>query len=113
MQNYIAHRRKTDQTEQSVLEHLQEVSAICGSLAGKVGVSEAGRLLGLLHDFGKYSNDFQTYIQSATGMLFASFRNGWVLRFSLKGYIKTVDKILDKCFLIQRFHIDMRRLGCY
>lgn len=52
MQSHIAHRRKSDQTAQSVLEHLRKTSEICEKLVGKTGVPEAGRLLGLLHDFG-------------------------------------------------------------
>ncbi|XCN73171.1 MAG: CRISPR-associated endonuclease Cas3'' [Candidatus Electrothrix aestuarii] len=66
---HIAHRRTTDQTEQTVAGHLLEVAAISGRLAGKINASEAGRLLGLLHDVGKYSKAFQDYIKSATGML--------------------------------------------
>ncbi|WLE98111.1 MAG: CRISPR-associated helicase Cas3' [Candidatus Electrothrix communis] len=83
----IAHRRDADQTEQSVLEHLQEVSAICGRLARKAGAEEAGRLLGLLHDFGKYSNDFQIYIQSATGMLNPDIDGEYVDAKALRGKI--------------------------
>ncbi|MCI5223808.1 MAG: CRISPR-associated endonuclease Cas3'', partial [Candidatus Electrothrix sp. AR4] len=87
MQQHIAHRRDTDQTEQSVLEHLQETSAICGTLARKIDMSEAGHLLGLLHDFGKYSKDFQTYIQSATGMLNPDIDDAYVDSKALKGKI--------------------------
>lgn len=65
---FIAHRREADQKEQTVGSHLEEVSAICRRLAGKISMPEAGGLLGLLHDFGKYSHAFQVYIQSATGM---------------------------------------------
>jgi len=66
---FIAHHRSFDQKIQSVSNHLDEVSAICGRLAGKIGVAEAGSILGLLHDVGKYSQQFQAYIRSATGML--------------------------------------------
>ncbi|MCI5138532.1 MAG: CRISPR-associated endonuclease Cas3'', partial [Candidatus Electrothrix sp. AR1] len=84
---HIAHRRDADQTEQSVLKHLQEVSAICGRLSWKAGAEEVGLLLGLLHDFGKYSNDFQIYIQSATGMLNPDIDNEYVDAKALKGKI--------------------------
>lgn len=67
--NHIAHYRSVDEVEQSVKEHLLKSSEICGVLAGKLGMSEAGHLLGLLHDFGKYSVRFQGYIRSATGLL--------------------------------------------
>ena len=66
---FIAHRRIFDQKEQYIADHLERVATICRRLAEKTGVSEAGIILGLLHDFGKYSGQFQTYIQSATGML--------------------------------------------
>ena len=67
--NFIAHRRKCDNKDQTVQEHLIEVSLICRRLAEKVVAPDTGELLGLLHDFGKYSQQFQIYLQSATGML--------------------------------------------
>ena len=67
--NFIAHRRKCDSKEQTVHEHLIEVSRICRCLAEKVNAPDIGELLGLLHDFGKYGHQFQVYLQSATGML--------------------------------------------
>lgn len=54
---------------QAVKSHLQAVSQICAELTAKCDVEGAGRLLGLLHDFGKYSSSFQNYIQSAIGGL--------------------------------------------
>ncbi|MDO9067574.1 MAG: CRISPR-associated endonuclease Cas3'', partial [Deltaproteobacteria bacterium] len=84
---FIAHRRKSDQIEQSVREHLEEVSLICRSLSEKIGVPGAGELLGLLHDLGKYSKQFQTYIQSATGMLDPDVDDEYVDATALKGKI--------------------------
>jgi CRISPR-associated endonuclease/helicase Cas3 len=68
-QSYIAHVRKMDKEQQSVATHLQEVAEIAKTLAAKINVPEAGELIGLLHDFGKYSASFQNYIQSGTGLL--------------------------------------------
>jgi len=68
-QSYIAHVRKTDKQQQTVATHLQEVADIAKTLAAKINVPEAGELIGLLHDFGKYSASFQNYIQSGTGLL--------------------------------------------
>ncbi len=65
---YIAHVRK-DGTKQSVEDHLNEVGEIASMLASKIGVSSAGNLIGLLHDLGKFSMDFQGYIGSATGLI--------------------------------------------
>lgn len=58
----IARRRDSDQSEQPLVQHLQEASRLCASFAQKIDAKEAGRLLGLLHDFGKYSTEFQEYL---------------------------------------------------
>lgn len=64
----IAHVRKSDGAQQSLKTHLTETSAIAKLLAAKLKVGLAGELLGLLHDFGKYSAKFQKYIHDATGI---------------------------------------------
>ena len=64
---YIAHIRSSDRKIQTVEKHLYEVSEIASELAEKAGSREAGALLGLMHDFGKYSSEFQNYIKSAKG----------------------------------------------
>jgi CRISPR-associated endonuclease/helicase Cas3 len=56
---YIAHVREIDQHIQNVSEHLSEVAEIAQKLAAKINVAEAGQIIGLLHDFGKYSTAFQ------------------------------------------------------
>ncbi|NOT13188.1 MAG: CRISPR-associated helicase Cas3' [Methylococcaceae bacterium] len=66
---YIAHVRSSDKSQQTVADHLLEVADISKRLAAKINVPEAGELIGLLHDFGKYSAAFQTYIQSGTGLI--------------------------------------------
>jgi len=65
---YIAHVRK-DGVKQSVGDHLSEVGVIASKLAAKIKVSSADDLIGLLHDFGKFSMDFQEYIGSTTGLI--------------------------------------------
>lgn len=66
---YIAHRRDGDGATQSLEAHLLGVANIAKSLAAKLGLNEQGELLGLLHDLGKYSGEFQTYLQSAVGLI--------------------------------------------
>ncbi|MDO5651348.1 MAG: CRISPR-associated helicase Cas3' [Moraxella sp.] len=68
MNKPIAHVRKSDSTKQSVEAHLFETAAIAKMLAAKLELDLAGELLGLMHDFGKYSKDFQAYIRTATGL---------------------------------------------
>lgn len=65
---YIAHIRAQDSAVQTVSSHLLEVSQIAKQLAAKINAPEAGELAGLLHDFGKYSKQFQNYIKSGTGL---------------------------------------------
>lgn len=69
MPRYIAHQRKKDGAVQSLEAHLLGVSKIAKSLAAKIGLSEQGELIGLLHDLGKYSKEFQDYIGSAIGLI--------------------------------------------
>src|SRR3989304_7413159 len=66
---YIAHQRKADGAEQSVEEHLLGVAETAKSFAAKIRLGEQGELIGLLHDLGKYSREFQTYFRSAVGLL--------------------------------------------
>lgn len=63
----IAHKRILDGKQQALKVHLTEVAELAANFSNKIGVANSGRLIGLLHDFGKYSQEFQTYIKSATG----------------------------------------------
>ena len=87
LDEFIAHCRSCDQQVQSVCDHLVEVSDICEKLAGKIEMADAGRLLGLLHDVGKYGSQFQSYIRSATDMLDPDIDGEYVDANSLKGKI--------------------------
>jgi CRISPR-associated endonuclease/helicase Cas3 len=64
----IAHVRK-DGVCQTLAEHLLEVSELAERFAAKIGLGPAGALMGLAHDLGKYSEEFQLYLRSATGLL--------------------------------------------
>ena len=54
---------------QPLSEHLHNVADLASSAAAKVGLPLTGHLVGLLHDFGKYSKEFQNYILSAAGCI--------------------------------------------
>lgn len=71
--DFIAHKRKATKgfpcESQSLKDHLHGVGELASGFAQKIDFEDIGRLLGLLHDFGKYSLAFQNYIASAVGDL--------------------------------------------
>ncbi len=66
---HIAHRREKDGEIQGLTAHLEEVSKLAGRFASKVGLKEQGEMIGLLHDIGKASHEFEQYIKSAVGLI--------------------------------------------
>jgi CRISPR-associated endonuclease/helicase Cas3 len=65
----MAHWRKSDQVFQSLSSHLLGVAALSSIFGKKISLEVVGELIGLLHDLGKYSEDFRCYIHSALGLL--------------------------------------------
>ena len=55
---YLAHISE-DGRKQSNEEHLQGTADLCASFAKEFRAEEQGRFVGLLHDIGKYSDEFQ------------------------------------------------------
>lgn len=66
---FIARVRAKDQQPQSLEEHLLAVACLASKLADRVGLPLAAYLAGLLHDFGKYQQEFQNYLSSAAGLI--------------------------------------------
>lgn len=62
---YIAHIRQEDSERQTVATHLSEVKALAESYGRKIGVTHIAGLAGLLHDFGKYTDEFRDYLLEA------------------------------------------------
>lgn len=65
---FIAHVRQTDKCPQPVQTHLVETSKLAKIFAQKLNLEPVGELLGLMHDFGKYSRKFQKYIHDETSL---------------------------------------------
>jgi|HigsolmetaAR203D_1030402.scaffolds.fasta_scaffold00685_6 CRISPR-associated endonuclease/helicase Cas3 len=61
----IAHIRASDSKIQSVEEHLLGVKHLAESIGAKIGVGHIAGLAGLLHDMGKYTEEFKNYILEA------------------------------------------------
>lgn len=61
---FFAHstQREDKSDWQGLAEHLQNVASLAGERAAAFGASELAEAAGLLHDLGKYSDDFQRRI---------------------------------------------------
>ncbi len=87
MPSFAAHYRERDGEWQSLDAHLAGVGELAAGFAAKLGLQDLGLLLGLLHDLGKYSHAFQSYLKSATGALNQDEDEDWVDAQNLKGKV--------------------------
>ena len=62
---YLAHLTQ-DGREQTVAEHLSGTADRCAVFSASFAAEEQGRLAGLAHDLGKYSDAFQRRLQGST-----------------------------------------------
>lgn len=51
---------------QTIESHCINVAAYCFNIGKQIGLSNVSYIAGLLHDVGKFSNEFQNYIKKAT-----------------------------------------------
>ena len=58
MKTYFAHIAK-DGKKQSVDDHIQGCAKLCEFFASAFGAQQFGRLAGITHDIGKFSEGFQ------------------------------------------------------
>ena len=61
MKEYVAHINKNGD-KQSVIEHLTNVAKLAGKFAETFDRKESGYYVGMMHDIGKYSAEFQKHI---------------------------------------------------
>lgn len=65
-QHWLAHVSAEDGREQTILEHLAGTAELCSQFAAAFGAGEQGRLAGMAHDIGKYSDAFQLRIRGSS-----------------------------------------------
>ena len=58
----VAHIRGVPEATQYLEDHLHGTAEVCERFLNELGISEVGRVIGLLHDLGKASQDFNDYI---------------------------------------------------
>ena len=61
---YLGHFDEETGREQLLCDHLTGVADLAGRFAAAFGEEAMGRLLGLYHDIGKYSREFQAYMRA-------------------------------------------------
>ena len=61
---YLGHLDEETGREQLLHDHLTGVADLAGRFAAAFGEEAMGRLLGLYHDIGKYSKEFQEYLRA-------------------------------------------------
>ncbi len=66
--NPLAHIDHDDGREQTLIQHSLGVSELAGIFGSDMGISNVGRLCGILHDIGKASSEFQQYLRGESGM---------------------------------------------
>jgi CRISPR-associated endonuclease Cas3-HD len=52
---------------QSLSTHLRKVAELAGKFAEPLGVAQEAQLAGLLHDLGKFRDEFQAYLRGERG----------------------------------------------
>lgn len=90
---YYAHTKEGTPPEewQPLEEHLKEVSRLAGEFAAKFGNSEMGEVIGLAHDIGKYSDEFQKRLFGSKERVDHSSAGAQLMR---KKYKETIGLIL-------------------
>ena len=63
---------------QSVRTHLEETAVFSERFAAKTGMRETGRLLGILHDSGKFSDAYQDYLHACMRYEAGDGRAAWI-----------------------------------
>lgn len=74
----IAHIRESDKKIQTVEQHLLEAKELAEAYGAKIGITHITGLAGMLHDLGKYSDEFKEYILEAVNNPFSPPKRGSV-----------------------------------
>lgn len=62
MQSFSAHADRISGRVQSLAEHAENVASLCAQFAAPLHLVQTARLIALIHDMGKGTPTFQTYL---------------------------------------------------
>ena len=79
---FTAHIRDTDKTIQTVNEHCRNTAVLAERYLEDIGLGNVGRLVGMLHDAGKLTREFDDYINericACSFGTSSSLRRAWI-----------------------------------
>ena len=93
---YLAHSENDKGRAQTLVEHLNGVARRAAKFAGKFGAADEAYVAGLLHDLGKFREEFQKYLRKQRGggedthhSIYGAalaFRRNWLSSFAIAGH---------------------------
>lgn len=108
-EKWIGRIDKETKKVQGLKEHLNNVGRYSAEFASKIGLEKVGRLIGLLHDMGKASNEFRDYILKVieNPKLFSSEKIDHSTASSKYLYEKYNPKSLDEKFQFKKILLEI------
>lgn len=96
---YTAHIRSTDKKEQSVEEHCKRTATLASEYAKTTGLEKAARIAGFLHDIGKLSSVFNSYIHGDNSYKRGDIDHSFAgARYLKELSVQSDDKNMNKAF---------------
>ena len=87
---FLGHKNSKDDSEQLLNEHLIGVSRLAGKFASEFGEADIGKIVGLYHDIGKYSLEFQKYIRGERKLRTDHSTAGAYELYNVKNYVNLI-----------------------
>ncbi len=96
---YTAHIRSTDKKEQSVEEHCKRTARLASEYAKTTGLEKAAKSAGVLHDIGKLSSVFNSYIHGDNSYKRGDIDHSFAgARYLKELSVQSGDKNMNKAF---------------
>lgn len=117
---YIAHFKLESGklSIQSIKEHTENVQILCTNSFSQIKINNFMKIIAILHDVGKYSDDFQNYIKTAISETQKGTYNDWIKTAEKKDHgvygAYYINSKYGKCTGVEKIVADiMTMLICY